>query len=63
MKHNGDEESIDQPLKQQKLFQQQNENVQVTWACIKLNNPNCTMYESNTILYKHATKARLNSLA
>ncbi|KAG4983386.1 hypothetical protein JHK87_028135 [Glycine soja] len=26
--HNGDEESIDQPLKQQKLFQQQNENVQ-----------------------------------
>lgn len=62
VKYNVDEEPNSQYFKQQELFQQQNENVQVTRVRIILNNHNWTMYKSNMIPYRHATRARLNGL-
>lgn len=61
VKCDGEEESSYQPLKQQKLFQKQNENVQVTCACNISNNPHCIMY--GTILKKYTTKARFSFFA
>jgi len=61
-KYNVDEEPNSQNFKQLELFQHQNENVQVTRARIISNSHTYTVYKSNTIPYKHATRARLNGL-